>query len=121
MITERIKLGRTEALPAWNVKAIRRYFHRHSHAPKVFSHRCNSVGFFDAKFGCVPNRETFLTCCAEDGQNRDLVDQRGRKLLLDYASANSAALHFEVPDQFPAHLLDIGNANVRAGADEKVN
>ena len=80
------RVRRTETLLAGNVKAVRRYFHRHSHAPKVFSDRCNPVGFLHPQFGRVANRKPFLAHAPSTASTGISSISAAVSLLLDHTA-----------------------------------
>ena len=82
---------------------------------------CDAVRLLDAQFGGVAHREAFFGGGAEHRQHRDLVDQRGgqRRPRSRRRAAPSARTTIS-PISSPLRLSSVGDADLRAHADQEI-
>jgi len=117
----RVDFGGVELLLSGDAEAVGKRFDLGAEEAEIGGGGFDAVGFLDTEFGGVLHEEALLTARAEDGEDRDFVDEGGGPFAFDDASFELRTPDEKVSDGFAVAHGDVEDPDFDAHGDKEVD
>jgi hypothetical protein len=107
VVTSGIDFRGAKDLASGDMKTVGRRFDRHAHTLHVGFDGGDAVGFFDPQLGGIADYQAALAGGAQNGERRNLVDQRGGQCALNDAAPDFRCADTQAANKFTTTFLDI--------------